>query len=223
MKDNLLHLCFVIDESGSMWGSESDILGGFNRLIEEQKAVTSGECVVSLYRFADNVQKDFIGKPLNEVEDLKYYPGGCTAMNDGIGRAIHEIGEWLINSMDESERPSKNMIIIMTDGQENASTEYTLDKVREMIKHQEEKYNWSFVYMGSDLNSLDDAKSLGIKLSSISSKSNITKNYSNISSYACAYRCANNASDVLTAMASLEAELGNDTAKYEADNGISVQ
>lgn len=222
MKDNLLHLCFVIDESGSMWGSEGDVLGGFNRLIEEQKAVTSGECIVSLYRFETEVSRDFLGKPLNEVGNLEYHPGGCTAMNDGIGRAIHEIGEWL-NNMDESERPSKNMIVIMTDGQENASREYTLAQVRDMIKHQEEKYDWSFVYMGSDLNSLNDAESLGIKLRSVSSKSNITKNYSNISGYASAYRCASNASDVLTAMNALECELDSDTAKYEADNGISVQ
>lgn len=222
MKDNLLHLCFVIDESGSMWGSEGDVLGGFNRLIEEQKAITSGECIVSLYRFENTVRRDFLGKPLNEVEDLQYHPGGGTAMNDGIGRAIYEIGEWL-NSMDESERPSKNMIVIMTDGEENASREYTLSQVRDMIKHQEEKYDWSFVYMGSDLNSLNDAESLGIKLRSVSSKSNIIKNYSNISCYASAYRYASNASDALTAMNALKYELDNDTAKYEADNGISVQ
>lgn len=222
MKDNLLHLCFVIDESGSMWGSEGDILGGFNRLIEEQKNVESGECVVSLYRFADYVKTDFIGKPLEEVPSLEYNPDGCTAMNDGIGKAIHDIGEWL-NNMDESERPSKNMIVIMTDGQENSSREYTLEQVRDMIKHQEEKYNWSFVYMGSDLNSLSDADSLGISLRSISSKSNITKNYDNISVFASSYRGANSAADIAYAVYALQTELESDTTKYETDNGISVQ
>lgn len=222
MKENLLHLCFVIDESGSMWGSEDDILGGFNRLIEDQKKEVNGECIVSLYRFADSVKRDFLGTPLNEVPELMYSPGGCTAMNDGIGRAITEIGEWL-NNMDESERPSKNMIVIMTDGQENCSMEYGLGQVRDMIKHQEEKYNWSFVYMGSDLNSLSDAHSLGISLHSISSKSNIVKNYDNISTYATSYRRASDASDVLSAMSALETELASDTNKYETDNGISVQ
>ena len=221
MKDNLVHLCFVIDESGSMYGSQNDIVGGFNNLIEEQKKITDGECLVSVYRFATSVKKDFIGKPLNEVEDLSYNPGGGTAMNDGIGAAIHEIGVWL-NDMDESERPSKNMIIIMTDGEENMSTEYSLEQVKEMIKHQEEKYSWSFVYMGSDVSSLNDAKALGISLASISSKGNIAKNYANINSYANSYRCAASGNDILLAQNMLKCELEADTQRYAAENGITV-
>lgn len=219
MKDNLIHLCFVIDESGSMYGSESDVIGGFNKLIEEQRKIADGECLVSVYRFSTDVRKDFIGKPLSEVEDLRYDPCGGTAMNDGIGTAIHEIGVWL-NDMDESDRPSKNMIIIMTDGEENMSREYSLEQVKEMIKHQEEKYNWSFVYMGSDVTSLEDAKSLGISLASISSKGNITKNYANINSYASSFRCAKSSSDVLLAQNLLQAELEADTTRYEAQNSV---
>lgn len=221
MKDNLIHLCFVIDESGSMYDSKADIIGGFNNLIEEQRKVEDGECIVSVYRFASSVSKDFIGKPLDEISGLEYNPGGGTAMNDGIGTAIHEIGVWL-NDMDESERPAKNMIIIMTDGQENMSCEYTLTQVKEMIKHQEEKYNWSFVYMGSDVSSLDDAKALGISLMSVSSKSNITKNYANVSSYANSFRCARSATDVLASETLFRAELEQDTQRYEAANGIKV-
>lgn len=221
MKDNLIHLCFVIDESGSMYGSKADVVGGFNNLIEEQKKVEDGECIVSVYRFASSVSKDFIGKPLDEVGELKYNPGGGTAMNDGIGTAIHEIGVWL-NDMDESKRPAKNMIVIMTDGEENMSCEYTLEQVKEMIKHQEEKYNWSFVYMGSDVSSLDDAKALGISLMSVSAKNNITKNYANVGSYARSFRCAKSSSDVLLAQTMFETELEQDTQRYEAANGIKV-
>lgn len=221
MKDNLIHLCFVIDESGSMYGSHNDVVGGFNSLIEEQRKVEDGECIVSVYRFASSVSKDFIGKPLDEVGELQYHPGGGTAMNDGIGTAIHEIGVWL-NDMDESERPSKNMIVIMTDGEENMSCEYTLEQVKEMIKHQEEKYNWSFVYMGSDVSSLDDARALGISLMSVSGKNNITKNYANISSYASSFRCAKSSSDLLSAVGALECELSKDTQIYQAENGITV-
>lgn len=222
MKDNLIHLCFVIDESGSMHGSESDVIGGFNNLIEEQRKVEDGECIVSVYRFASSVSKDFIGKPLNEVGELRYNPGGGTAMNDGIGTAIHEIGVWLSN-MDESERPSKNMVIIMTDGEENMSYEYTLQQVKDMIKHQEEKYNWSFVYMGSDVSSLEDARALGISLSSISSKDNILKNYSNINSYTKSFRCAKTSMDTTAALSMLQAELDDDTQRYETANKIQAQ
>lgn len=217
MKSNLLHICFVLDESGSMYGSINDVIGGFNKLIDEQKQIKDGECLVSVYRFANLVKSDFIGKPVNEVKPLEYSPGGCTAMNDGIGTAIDEIGVWL-NNMDESERPSKNLIVIMTDGEENSSFKYTLKDVKDRIKHQEDKYNWSFVYMGTDLSSLDDAEALGIKLSSLSSRDNVMNNYSHINSYASGYRCAKNSLDLQNAQCSLATSLKEDTEKYSAAN-----
>ena len=112
MKSNLLHICFVLDESGSMYNSVDDVIGGFEKLIEKKKGEKNGECIISLYRFSDIVKKDYIGKPVDEVSRLTYSPWGCTAMNDGVGTAIDEIGKWL-SDMDESERPSKNMIVIM--------------------------------------------------------------------------------------------------------------
>lgn len=222
MKSNLLHICFVLDESGSMYGSVNDVIGGFQKLIDEQKQIKDGECIVSVYRFADTVKSDFIGKPVEEVQPLKYNPGGCTAMNDGIGTAIDEIGLWL-SDMDESERPSKNLIVIMTDGEENASKEYTLQDVKDRIQHQEEKYNWSFVYMGTDLTSLEDANALGIKLSSVSSRYNVVKNYENINSYATCYRVAKTDLDIQAAQNSLATVLNEDTVKYSAENGIKIE
>lgn len=219
MKSNLLHICFVLDESGSMYRSINDVIGGFQKLIDEQKQIKNGECIVSVYRFADTVKSDFIGKSVKEVQPLVYNPGGCTAMNDGIGTAIDEIGLWL-NDMDESERPSKNLIVIMTDGLENASKEYTLQDVKDRIKHQEKKYNWSFVYMGTDLNSLEDANALGIHLSSVSSRGNVVNNYEHISSYATCYRIAENE---LEAQASLASSLNADTTEYSVANGIKIE
>lgn len=221
MKSNLLHICFVLDESGSMYGSVSDVIGGFQKLIDEQKQIEDGECIVSVYRFSSTVTTDFIGKPVRDVQPLVYNPGGCTAMNDGIGTAIDEIGLWL-SDMDESERPSKNLIVIMTDGEENASKKYTLKDVRDRIQHQEEKYNWSFVYMGTDLTSLDDANALGISLSSISSKDNVMKNYENINSYAACYRVSKTDLDISAAQNSLATTLNEDTIKYSVANGIKV-
>lgn len=222
MKDNLLHICFVLDESGSMFYSSTDVIEGFNSLIKEQTKQNQGECVVSIYRFADNVKCDFIGKPIQEIEDLEYNPGGLTAMNDGIGIAIDEIGKWLSN-MDESERPSKNLIVIMTDGAENHSQEYTFDDVKNRIKHQEEKYNWSFVYMGTDLLNFNDANSLDIKVRSISGRANIVSNYGHINSYATNYRLAKNDYDIQFALSSLCHSLNEDTANYSKQNNINVQ
>ena len=221
MKSNLLHICFVLDESGSMYNSVDDVIGGFQKLIDEQKGEKNGECIISLYRFSDTVKKDYIGKPVNEVPNLNYSPGGCTAMNDGVGTAIDEIGKWL-SDMDESERPSKNMIVIMTDGQENASKEYNFDTVKAKIKHQEEKYSWTFVYMGTNLQDLKDANRLGIKMRSVSGSRNIAANYSHIDTYAKALRSSTNAASVAAADAFLTRQLCEDTTRYQVENNIAL-
>ena len=221
MKSNLLHICFVLDESGSMYNSVDDVIGGFQKLIDEQKGEKNGECIISLYRFSDTVKKDNIGKPVDEVSKLIYSPGGCTAMNDGVGTAIDEIGKWL-SDMDESERPSKNMIVIMTDGQENASKEYNFDTVKAKIKHQEEKYSWTFVYMGTNLQDLKDANRLGIKMRSVSDSRNIAANYSHIDTYAKALRSSTNAASVAAADALLTRQLCEDTTRYQVENNITL-
>ena len=221
MKSNLLHICFVLDESGSMYNSVDDVIGGFQKLIDEQKGEKNGECIISLYRFSDTVKKDYIGKPVDEVSKLIYSPGGCTAMNDGVGTAIDEIGKWL-SDMDESERPSKNMIVIMTDGQENASKEYNFDTVKAKIKHQEEKYSWTFVYMGTNLQDLKDANRLGIKMRSVSDSKNIAANYSHIDTYAKALRSSTNAASVAAADAFLTRQLCEDTTRYQVENNITL-
>lgn len=221
MKSNLLHICFVLDESGSMYNSVNDVIGGFQRLIDEQKGEKNGECIISLYRFSGIVKKDYIGKPVNEIPRLTYSPGGCTAMNDGIGTAIDDIGKWL-SDMDESERPSKNIIVIMTDGQENASKEYDFDIVKEKIKHQEEKYSWTFVYMGTNLQDLKDANRLGIKMRSVSGSRNITANYSHIDTYAKALRKSTNTASVAAADAFLARQLCEDTTRYQVENNITL-
>ena len=221
MKSNLLHICFVLDESGSMYNSVDDVIGGFQKLIDEQKGEKNGECIISLYRFSDTVKKDYIGKPVDEVSKLIYSPGGCTAMNDGVGTAIDEIGKWL-SDMNESERPSKNMIVIMTDGQENASKEYNFDTVKAKIKHQEEKYSWTFVYMGTNLQDLKDANRLGIKMRSVSDSRNIVANYSHIDTYAKALRSSTNAASVAAADALLTRQLCEDTTRYQVENNIAL-
>ena len=221
MKSNLLHICFVLDESGSMYNSVDDVIGGFQKLIDEQKGEKNGECIISLYRFSGTVKKDYIGKPVNEVPKLYYSPGGCTAMNDGVGTAIDEIGKWL-SDMDESERPSKNMIVIMTDGQENASKEYNFDTVKAKIKHQEEKYSWTFVYMGTNLQDLKDANRLGIKMRSVSGSRNIAANYSHIDTYAKALRSSTNAASIAAADALLTRQPCEDTTRSQVENNITL-
>ena len=227
MKDGLVHVCFVIDESGSMWNSTSDVIGGFKKVIKKKKAVKDGSCIVSLYKFSDKVSPIYLGKDVNEIDEdkLVYSAGGCTAMNDGIGKAIDEIGKWLADK-DESERPEKNLIVIMTDGYENASHEYTIEQVREKIKHQTEKYNWSFIYMGTDVTDSTYANTIvgGISgcTTSYNSRSNYAANYDIISSGVKKFRCMANV-DTLTKSALFDQELDESaeagTAEYEKETG----
>lgn len=210
MKNNLVHICFIIDESGSMYTSTSDVIGGFNRLIDEQRNLTEGECIISLYKFSGVVTREFIGKPVDIIPSLDYYPGGSTALYDGVGTAIDEIGEWLSN-MDESERPSKNIVVIMTDGEENCSFKYSLDQIRDKITHQEEKYSWTFIYMGIDLNSFKDSTNMGISLKSLSSRDNLVDNYAYINQYTTTLRSSGNVS---LATENLKSTLDSATISY---------
>ena len=231
MKEGLVHVCFVLDESGSMWDSASDVKGGFKKVIEEQKALSEGGCIVSMFKFSDSVHEVYLGKDVNEInpDDLDYNPGGMTAMNDGIGIAIDSVGKWL-DKKDESERPEKNLIIIMTDGAENASHEFTIEQVREKIKHQTEKYDWSFVYMGTDVTDSSYTNNLmgGIKncTSLYNSRDNHMENYSLCCSVATTWRNATGATYAIKS-AILEEDLTSAadslTGKYEKKLGRKIK
>lgn len=224
-KANFVHVVFVIDESGSMTGTENDVIGGFKRVIDEQKSVENGTCSVSFYKFADRVEEIYKGKDVNEVEylDGKYHPGGFTALFDAVGTAIDKIGEWL-DGMKEEDKPEKNIIVVMTDGGENSSREYHSEKVKEMIKHQEEKYNWTFVYMGSDLTNATDARSLGFGTRFYSSKDDYIQNYDIINCAVTSYRCS--VDDVCLKSANLDTffkETGATiTEAYASKNNLSA-
>lgn len=188
MKTNFIHVCFVVDSSGSMTSSIDDVKGGFKRIIEEQKANTKGECAVSYFDFNSTVTEVYRGKDVKEINsELNYTPFGMTALMDGVGIAIDTIGKWL-NSMPEDEKPEQNMIVIITDGGENFSKEYSANRVREMIKHQQDKYSWNFVFLGADLNNVKDAIDLGIATRGVTTKSTLGKSYDIINSSISLYR-----------------------------------
>jgi uncharacterized protein YegL len=222
MKDKLIHVCFVIDSSGSMAGSEKDVVGGFRKTIEEQKAVKDGECIVSLYEFASGVKQVYLGKKLDEVKDLDYFVGGMTRLYDGIGTAVDDVGKWLAN-MDESERPSKNLIVIITDGGENSSTEYNLKDVKDRIKEQTNKYSWDFIYLGNDLSDAKDANDIGIKYRGFTSKKKFYNNYDVINTGITAYRCAASVAEASLALdSSIAKSMTALNEEYKEDTGIDL-
>lgn len=225
MKSNYINVVFVIDESGSMTGTEADVIGGFKKVIDEQKENKDGKCTVSYYKFNSDVKEVYKGVDVNDVEylDGKYSPNGMTALYDGIGIAIDSIGKWL-DAMNEDDKPEKNLIVIMTDGGENSSREYSASQVKDMIKHQEDKYNWSFVYMGSDLTDATDANSLGIATRCFNSKMNYIDNYSIINKAITKYRTATG--DAFQKSCCLNVSLNEDceasTESYAEENNIDL-
>lgn len=222
MKDNFIHVCFIIDESGSMYSSMSDVIGGYAKTIKEQKNIVDGQCAVSMYTFNDKVTEHYIGKDISEVsETLNYSPGGMTAMNDGIGTAIDNIGRWLA-TMPEEERPSKNMIVIMTDGMENCSSEYSIADVQKRIKEQTDIYNWTFIYLGTDITNSHDADVLGIKTRGFATRKDYSSNYNLINSAVNCYRCA----DAEMASATMDSFITTSSlemnAEYTKKTGIKI-
>ena len=163
MKKNLTELVFILDRSGSMSGLERDTIGGFNAMIEKQKK-QDGECIVSTVLFDDEsrVIHDRVGldkiKPMTEDD---YFVGGCTALIDAIGGAIHHIGN--VHKYARTEDvPENTIFIITTDGQENSSHRYSSDKVKQMIERQKDKYGWEFLFIGANIDAVETAKRYGI-------------------------------------------------------------
>lgn len=164
MKKGLTEMVFIIDNSGSMAGLERDTIGGFNSMIEQQKK-EEGEAIVSTV-FFNNYSKVIHDRiDLGKVEPLteeQYRVGGCTALLDAIGGAIHHIGN-VHKYAREEDVPEKTIFLITTDGMENASQQYSSHRVKEMIKRQEEKYGWEFIFVAANIDAVHTARNIGIR------------------------------------------------------------
>ena len=163
MKKNLTEIVFILDRSGSMRGLESDTIGGFNGFIEKQKK-EDGEALVSVVLFDDRTEVIYDRVDLAKIEpmtDKQYYVRGCTALLDAVGGAIHHIGT-IHKYAREEDRPEKTIFVITTDGYENASRHYRNAEVRTMIRKEQEKYGWEFIFLGANIDAEEAADSIGI-------------------------------------------------------------
>ena len=164
MRKGLTEIVFILDRSGSMRGLEADTIGGYNSLMERQKK-EEGEAYISTVLFDDTCEVLYDRVSLDKIEPMtekEYYVRGCTALLDALGGAIHHIGN-IHKYAREEDRPEKTLFIITTDGQENASHQYTYEKVKHMVERQKEKFGWEFLFLGANIDAIAEAGRFGIK------------------------------------------------------------
>jgi len=154
---------FILDRSGSMSGIESDTIGGYNSFLEKQRKDEAPTSVTTIlfddrYEVLHNVRdiQDVTG-----ITDQDYFVRGSTALLDAIGKTINSAKNRIL-SQSKINQPDNIIFVIITDGMENASTEYTYSSVRELINLQESEHKWEFIFLGADLKSSKDADMMGI-------------------------------------------------------------
>lgn len=163
MRKNLTELVFILDRSGSMTGLESDTIGGYNAMLEKQKQ-EEGEAFVTTILFDDEYEilhNRVNIKRVKPITDCEYYVRGMTALLDAVGKTINKTVKAIIKS-DEEEQPSNVMFVIITDGMENASREYSYEKIKQMIEHEKRKYSWEFIFLGANIDAIATAAKFGI-------------------------------------------------------------
>lgn len=163
MKNNLNEIVCIVDRSGSMSSIASDAIGGFNRFLADQQALP-GEARLSLVLFDHEYQLAVDNTPIQSVApltDKTFVPRGQTALYDAVGRAITSVGARLARTQ-EHERPAQVIVAILTDGLENHSKEYDRQRVAEMIKHQQERYTWQFIFLAANMDAFAEASALNI-------------------------------------------------------------
>ena len=157
---DLTLIAALLDRSGSMKDCKKATESGFDELIAQQRALP-GDAVVTLSMFDDRYDHVYANVPIADVPELNLVPRNMTAMLDAIGRFITEIGEHLAG-IDESERPGTVICLIMTDGFENASKEWSWDAVKALITQQREEYDWTFVFLGANVDAIDVGARIGV-------------------------------------------------------------
>ena len=164
MKNNLTELVFILDKSGSMAGLETDTIGGFNAMLKkQQKAEGDAYVTTVLFNHDYELLHDRIYvKGISVMTDEDYEVGGTTALLDAIGFTIQKIKN-VQKRTSESQRAEKVLFVITTDGMENASCEYTVEKIKKMIRVQKEKYDWQFIFLGANIDAVTTAAKFGIE------------------------------------------------------------
>jgi len=150
----------LLDRSGSMQASKQATEDGWRGLINEQR-LEPGQCTVTLAQFDTVYELLYPPTPIGDVPDFVLAPRGMTALLDSAGRFITEVGQQL-SALPEGDRPGQVICMIMTDGMENSSTEWSWDSVRDLINQQRDQWNWHFIFLGSNIDAVEIGARMGV-------------------------------------------------------------
>lgn len=168
MKKGLCEIIIVADRSGSMGSIRNDAIGSFNAFLEDQKK-HPGEALLTYTQFDGEYEIVYSGKPIKDVQPLNeetFVPRGSTALLDAVGRTIDEVGKRLHNTP-EDQRPERVLMVILTDGGENASHTFSREQIFDKIKHQRDIYKWEFVFLAAGQEAFAEAQAIGIVTANI--------------------------------------------------------
>lgn len=162
MKKGLTELVFILDRSGSMGGLEKDTIGGYNAMLNKQKE-EDGECRVTTVLFdgrAELLHDRIEMQAVSLMTDKEYFVRGSTALLDAMGTTIHKIDNAIKHTADDF-RPENVLFVIITDGEENSSREYSASKIKDLVE-QQTKVGWEFIFLGANIDAVETASHIGI-------------------------------------------------------------
>lgn len=162
-KKSLMELVFILDRSGSMSGLESDTIGGYNSMLKKQKE-QPGDVSVTTILFDDHYEilhNRLEMEAIHPITEKEYYVRGTTALLDAMGKTIKKMVNFQKHAPGKKQA-KQVLFVIITDGIENASREYTYNQVKEMVDYQKEKYDWEFIFLGANIDAYEIANRFGI-------------------------------------------------------------
>jgi len=156
-------LVFIVDRSGSMCGIAKDMQGSIKSVLSDQKEKYEGDIDVTFVRFDTVYEEVFSARPIQDVseDDLEINPRGGTALLDAMGQTFNTF-ERKFSEMDKKDRPEKVLFLIITDGGENASREYSRGRVVGMRETLERDHGWGFTYIGANQDAISEGSKIGV-------------------------------------------------------------
>lgn len=156
---DLTLIAVLLDRSGSMQSIKADTEGGLAAYFEEQRKLPK-QTQVTFAHFDTEYESVYSNVPIGQVPPPVLQPRGGTALYDAVGKLVTDVGSEL-SARPEAERPGTVIVVVLTDGHENSSREWTHDAVRSLITQQQEVYNWDFLFLGANMDAVEIGSRMG--------------------------------------------------------------